>query len=163
MTAISSNQILNQYKNFVQASHSLASTLELRPLLENIMGFAVELVGAEEAAVLLYDQHNQKIYLEAATYSAGLPRGQKIFIPDESAAGWVAANQVPQIKNNLDQDQNVFLYNEDEKGLIIHSLVAVPMVTKQRLIGVLEVINKKMASSTRTTRKYCWHSPLNPP
>lgn len=139
----SPSRLLKQYKRFVEISFSLASTLELGPLLDNIMEVAVDLVDAEEASILLYDQHTHRMYFEAATNAKESPQLQKLYVPEESIAGWVAINRTPQIVNRVEQDKRHFDDIGKEINFVTQSLVAVPMVTKQKLIGVLEVINKK--------------------
>jgi signal transduction histidine kinase len=143
MKSTSPNRLLKQYKRFVDVSQNLASTLELGPLLDNIMEVSVELVNGEEASILLYDQHSRRLYFEAATNSDKSPELQNLFVPEESIAGWVALNRMPQIVNNVSQDERHFDKIEEEVHFITRSLVAVPMVAKGKLIGVLEVLNKK--------------------
>lgn len=144
MNQPSPSRLLNQYKRFVDISHSLASTLDLEPLLKKIMEVAVELVDGEEASILLYDQHTHRLHFEAATNSDKSPQLQTLYVPEESIAGWVALNRTPQIVNNVKQDERHFDDIEKEINFVTKSLVAVPMVTKQKLIGVLEVLNKKI-------------------
>jgi signal transduction histidine kinase len=116
--------------------------LELEPLLKNIMDVAIDLVEAEEASILFYDQHFHRLYFETATNADSSPLLQKLFIPEESIAGWVALNRTPQIVNNVQQDERHF--DIDQKiNFISRSLIAVPLIARQKLIGVLEVLNKK--------------------
>jgi signal transduction histidine kinase len=143
MKQTSPSRLLKYYKRFVDVSQSLASTLELGPLLKNIMEAGVELVEAEEASILLYDQHTHRLYFEAATNSDKSPELQTMFVPEESIAGWVALNRLPQIVNNVKQDERHFESIEKEVNFVTRSLVAVPLVAKEKLIGVLEVLNKK--------------------
>jgi signal transduction histidine kinase len=137
------SRLLSQYKRVAEVSHNLASMLELEPLLKGIMEVAVDLVEAEEASVLLYDQHSHRLYFETATNADSSPLLQKLFIPEESIAGWVALNLTPQIINNVQQDERH--YNDIDKKINFssRSMIAVPLIAKQKLIGVLELMNKK--------------------
>jgi signal transduction histidine kinase len=142
MNDTSPNHLLKQYQRVIEVSHNLASTLDLEALLKNIMDVAVDLVDAEEASVLLYDQHTHRLYFETATNLESSPMLQKLFIPEESIAGWVALNRTPQIVNDVRVDERHF--NIDQKSNFrSRSLIAVPLIARQKLIGVLEVMNKK--------------------
>jgi signal transduction histidine kinase len=141
-------RLLKQYQRLVEVSHSLASTLDLDALLVRIMEVAVELVEAEEASILLYDQHSHRLYFETATNAGSSPLLQKLFVPEESIAGWVALNRTPQIVNDVDQDKRHFESIEKQVNFVTRSLVALPLVTRQKLIGVLEVLNKKSGGFT---------------
>jgi signal transduction histidine kinase len=149
MKPTSPARLLKYYKRFVDVSYSLASTLELEPLLTYIMEAGVDLVEAEEASILLYDQHTHRLYFEAATNSDKSPELKNMFVPEESIAGWVALNRLPQIVNNVKQDERHFDDIEKEVNLVTRSLVAVPLVAKEKLIGVLEVLNKKEGNFNR--------------
>src|SRR5512138_302663 len=101
MSDASPSHLLKLYQRVVEVSHNLASTLDLKSLLENIMDVAVDLVEAEEASILLYDQHTHRLYFENATNADSSPLLHKLVIPEESIAGWVALNRIPQIINRL--------------------------------------------------------------
>ena len=136
-------QLLIQYQRLVEVSHSLASTLDLNVLLNQIMEVAIELVEAEEASILLYDHHAHRLYFETASNVKSSPLLQKLFVPEESIAGWVALNRTAQIVNNVRQDDRHFENVEKQVNFVTRSLVALPLVARQKLIGVLEVLNKK--------------------
>ncbi len=79
--------LLKRYKKVVEVSHNLSSMLDLESLLKSIMEVAVDLADAEEASVLLYDQHTHRLYFETATNADSSPLLQKIFVPESSIAG----------------------------------------------------------------------------
>lgn len=143
MSEAAASRLLRLYQRFVEVSHNLASTLDLDDLLKKIMDVAVELVGAEEASVLLYDPHSHRLFFQTATNVESSPELQTLFVPEESIAGWVALNRQPQIVNNAQQDRRHFNEIDLRVNFNTRSLIAVPLVTRQKLIGVLEVLNKR--------------------
>lgn len=143
MSDATASRLLKLYQRFVEVSHNLASTLDLEALLRNIMDVAVDLLDAEEASVLLYDQHTHRLYFESATNVSSLPLLQKLTVPEESIAGWVALNRMPQIVNNAQKDKRHFESVGQQTNFTTRSMIAVPLIAKQKLIGVLEVLNKK--------------------
>jgi signal transduction histidine kinase len=64
-------------------------------------------------------------------------------IPEESIAGWVAINKQPQIINNVQQDERHFDSVDTQLQFHSRSMIAIPLVARSKLIGVLEVLNKK--------------------
>jgi signal transduction histidine kinase len=143
MKRAASSNLLKLYKRVIQVSSDLASNLDLESLLKNIMAVAVDLVGAEEASIILYDQHTHRLYFETATNVESSPLLQKIIIPEESIAGWVAVNRIPQIVNNVGEDKRHFEDVDQKTNFSSRSIIALPLIAKQKLIGVLEVLNKR--------------------
>ncbi len=139
----SSTRMIKQYQRLVEVMHNLASVLDLDQLLRNIMDVAVDLSEAAEASILLYDHNARKLYFESTTNSDQLEILRNIAVPEESIAGWVALNRQPQIVNNVRQDERHFDTVEKKVNFYTASMIAVPLVAKDKLIGVLEVLNKK--------------------
>src|SRR5512133_2621222 len=138
----SPSHLLHLYQRLVEASQNLASMLDLDALLNSLMNVAADLVDAEEASILLYDQHAHRLYFETTTNAARSPLLQKLFVPEESIAGWVALNRMPQIVNDAYTDERHFEDIDQQTHFHTRSLIAVPLEAKQKLIGVLEVLNK---------------------
>jgi signal transduction histidine kinase len=143
MTTQYETRQIARYRRLVEVSHNLTSTLELSPLLTNIVEVAADLLEAEVGSILLYDQNARRLYFETATNVESSPLLQKLYVPEESIAGWVALNREPQIVNNVRQDARHFDDIDQQVNFSTHSLIAVPMVARQKLIGVLEVLNRK--------------------
>ena len=139
----SSTRMINQYQRLVEVMHNLASVLDLDQLLHNILDVAVDLSDSTEASILLYDHNARKLYFESTTNIDQLDILRNISVPEESIAGWVALNRQPQIINNVRQDERHFDNIEKKVNFKTASMIAVPLVAKDKLIGVLEVLNKK--------------------
>ena len=137
------NQKLQQYEHLISISRDLASTLDLESLLQKIVNTAAELCDSEEASILLYDENNQKLFFQTATNKEKQPGLMGIVVPTNSIAGWVALNRQPVIVNNVHQDKRFFNKVEKDLEFPTHSILAIPLIAKEKLIGVLEVLNKK--------------------
>lgn len=135
--------LLRQYQRLVEVSFNLASNLEIDSLLKNIVEVASDLLSAEAASILLYDQHTHSLRFETATNAESAPILQKLSVPEESIAGWVALNRIPQIVNNVDLDNRHFANVDQQTNFSTRSLIAVPLLAKKKLVGVLEVLNKR--------------------
>lgn len=127
----------------VELSVTLNSTLDLDELLKLITATATELLECESASILLYDEKNPRLYFAAATGSDP-EKLAEIPVPiDSSLAGTIFRTNQPLILNNAEQDPRHFSSVSDHINSKINSLLGVPMLIKDRTIGVLEAVNKR--------------------
>lgn len=132
----------------VELSVTLNSTLDLDELLQQITATATELLECEAASILLYDEKNPRLYFAAATGSDP-ERLAEIPVPiDNSLAGTIFRTNQPLILNNAEQDPRHYSLVADHIKFKINSLLGVPMLIKDRTMGVLEAVNKKEGGFT---------------
>ncbi|NOH01689.1 MAG: GAF domain-containing sensor histidine kinase [Chloroflexi bacterium] len=127
----------------VEMSVTLNSTLDLEALLQLITSTATELLDCEAASILLYDERNPRLYFAAAT---GSDPAQLAEIPvpiDNSIAGTIFRTNQPLILNDVEDDPRHYQIVSEHVKIKIHSLLGVPMPIKDRVVGVLEAINKR--------------------
>ncbi len=137
------DQKLEQYEHLISLSRDLASTLDLDSLLQKIVNMAVELSYSQAASILLYDEVNQQLFFQSATNAENEPQLMGIVVPTDSIAGWVALNRQPVIVADVHQDKRFFNKVEKDIDFPTQSILAIPLIAKEKLIGVLEVLNKK--------------------
>jgi len=130
-------------KRLVELSVTLNSTLDLDALLQLITTTATELLDCEAASILLYDEKQSRLYFAAATGSD--PRKlAEIPVPiDASLAGTIFRTNRAIILNNVEQDPRHYSVASEHVRFQVRSLVGVPMLIKDRVIGVLEGVNKR--------------------
>lgn len=125
------------------ATQALASNLDLNTVLQQTMIHANTLLEAEDASVLLYDaESNDLVFAAVATNMAFSILFGKHIPLDASIAGWIAQNRQPVQLNNAQEDPRLFKGIDRLTAGTTHSLLAVPLIAKDRFIGVIEVINK---------------------
>jgi signal transduction histidine kinase len=139
---------LQAYQRLVEIARDLASTLDLDTLLKRIVRLAADLNDAEEASILLYEPRKQQLYFQASTDLDNATKMKGITVPAESIAGWVVLNRQPVIVTDVHQDSRFFKNIDQLLQFKTRSIVAVPMITKEQLIGVLEVLNKRSDTFT---------------
>jgi len=140
MKAIPQRTLLERYQWLIEISRDLASTLDLDVLLNRIVTAAADLSNAEEASILLYDETKRDLFFQAAT-NEPLMRGLKVPV-GSSIAGWIITNREPIIIGDVEQDTRYFKTIADSVQLPTTSLLGVPLITKDKVIGALEAINK---------------------
>jgi K+-sensing histidine kinase KdpD len=133
---------LDGYRRLIDIARDLASTLDLDILLSRIVHAAAEISGAEAASILLYDDTSRQLYFQVSTnMDASMRRG--ITVPVEgSIAGWIVTNRKPVRITNAHDDSRFFSSVEETTGFSTESMLGIPLVTKNKIVGVLEALNK---------------------
>ncbi|HMZ07385.1 MAG TPA: ATP-binding protein [Anaerolineales bacterium] len=133
---------LDSYRRLIDISRDLASTLDLDILLSRIVHAAAEISGAEAASILLYDDASRQLYFQVSTNMDESTR-RGITVPlDGSIAGWIVQNRKPVRITNAHDDQRFYSNVEAITGLTTQSLLGIPLITKNKIVGVLEALNK---------------------
>ncbi len=133
--------LLERYQSLIKISRDLASTFDLEILLDRIVNAAADLSNASEASILLYDENKNELVFQAAT-NGPIIRGLCVPV-NSSIAGWVIRQQEPIIIGDVSSDERYFKNIEETVKIPTYSLLGVPMIAKDKIIGVLEAINKK--------------------
>jgi len=139
---------LDGYRRLVDIARDLASTLDLDILLSRIVHAAAEVSGAEAASILLYDDAAQRLYFQVAT-NIDEPTRRGLVVPlDKSIAGWIVTNRKPVRISDVHEDARFFGDIEQTTGFATESMLGVPLITKNKIVGVLEAINKHRGKFT---------------
>ena len=139
---------LDSYRRLIDISRDLASTLDLDILLSRIVHAAAEISGAEAASILLYDDASRQLYFQVSTNMDESTR-RGITVPlDGSIAGWIVTNRKPVRITNAHEDERFYSNVEAVTGLSTQSLLGIPLITKNKIVGVLEALNKHKGKFT---------------
>jgi len=143
MTDPSGELTLDRYHRLIELSLNLASTLDLSELLNRIVHAAADLCLAEAASILLYDQASHQLYFEAATnMETPLMRGLNVPVGN-SIAGLILTKREPMIVSDAQKDPRHFKRIGQATKVQTESILGVPLIAKDKVIGVLEAINKR--------------------
>ena len=140
MSDITRRTLFERYERLIEISLDLASTLDLDDLLNRIVRAAADLSNAEEASILLYDEAKEQLFFQAATNDPVM-RGLSVPV-GSSIAGWIITNREPIIIGDVMKDERYFKSIAQTTQTHTSSLLGVPMIEKDKVIGVLEAINK---------------------
>jgi len=137
-------QRAQQLATLNEVGRTITSTLELRPALNLIMDKAVEILNAEAGSLLLVNPETGDLIFEVTLGpTAGDIQGTRLRM-GTGIVGTVAQTAEPVIVNEAQSDRRWFSGVDTRSGeFTTRALIAVPMMTKDRVIGVLEVINKR--------------------
>ncbi len=127
-----------------EITRQLTSTLEQEPLLQNILDNAVSILNCEAGTLFLKDdQSDDLIFRVTVGPVAGNLLGQRL-PAGTGIVGRSVQARAPMIEN--DAQRSVVRTNVDtdkQTGFVSRSLLAVPMMIKDRVLGVIEVINRR--------------------
>jgi signal transduction histidine kinase len=127
----------------LEVSRKLHATLELAPLLRFIVEEAAELTDTEVATVLLLDKDTGELYLETVTGELVRPLERRAIPLEGSMAGWIIRTGEFLVVDNLLEDRRRFSEVDRLPWFEVHSILGVPLKFKEKVLGVLEVYNKR--------------------
>lgn len=138
------------YRRLIEISRDLASTLDLDVLLDRIVRAASEVTRSEAASILLYDHLTRQLHFQVATdLEEPTLRGQMLPL-DGSFAGWIVLNRKAVRIADVQHDARFFNNVDRVTGRPTRSLLGVPLITKNKVVGVLETLNKRGGKFTES-------------
>lgn len=119
-----------------EAGREIAATQNLDRTLRQVMTKAAETLPLDASILFLRDEDSQ-IFRVAVSHNLPPAKVEKITLSfDEGVPGWVVQHQEPLIINNAAQDARV---HDDIIQAGVHAVLAVPLVTRQQTVGVLNL------------------------
>lgn len=116
-------------------------------LLQSIVEAAARIFGAAAASIALVNEEKQYLEFKVA-YGAGNENLVGLTIPlDQGLAGYVAMTGQPLAISNVQQDQRFNQSFAQRTGYVPRSILATPLLSGDRVIGVMEVLDKISSSS----------------
>ena len=125
-----------------EVTRQLTSTLETEPLLQSILQSAVDILNCEAGSLLLIDSQTDELVFRSVVgpVASGL-MGQRI-PADRGVAGKSVKTREPIIVNDVSQFPEWFPAPDKQTGFVTRAILVIPMMVKDRVIGVIEVLNK---------------------
>lgn len=124
------------------ATGMLATEESHRALLQSIVDVARAIFGARAASVFLLDEATDELVFEAVS---GEGEGELVgmrFPSSTGIAGWVLVTRQPIVIDDLQQDPRFAKQAAESTGYVPHGLMAVPLLLEERVLGVLEVLDR---------------------
>jgi sigma-B regulation protein RsbU (phosphoserine phosphatase) len=130
-------------KDLYWATQRITSEENLFVLLDQILYNALSVLRAEDGSLMLLDEEtNELVFVLVHGDIRNELRGYRIK-SDTGIAGWVASQRQPLIVNNPRQDGRFSLDIDEEFSFVTRSIMCVPMIARGKLIGVIELLNKR--------------------
>ncbi|HEX9078890.1 MAG TPA: HD domain-containing phosphohydrolase [Desulfuromonadaceae bacterium] len=100
-------------------------------------------VDADAASLLLLDPETGELYFEAATGEKGAQLKEIRLKPGQGIAGWVARRGGAMIIDDVRADKRFTVEVDRATGYETRTMIVVPVASKERMLGVLQAINKR--------------------
>ncbi len=124
-------------------SHSLTSTLNLEEIIAQVTDAVRRVLGAESLTIGLTDPSGHEIVFVEALMGPAIRHMPPVsFEIGQGIAGWVAEHGEPAIVNDAYADRRFSTKVDRDTGFLTNSVLCVPLKIEQRVIGVMEAINK---------------------
>jgi GAF domain-containing protein len=134
---------MDALKSLAWATRQITSQENLLDLIDKILYTARQLLDAEDGSLLLLDEETGELafVLVHGDVEQKL-RGYRIK-RNQGIAGWVATHHQPLIVNNPRQDPRFSSEVDETFGFFTRSILGVPMIARDKLVGVIELLNKR--------------------
>lgn len=134
---------LKQLETLIIVSGMVNSSLDPLVIREKTIEAAMRLLEAEAASLLLIDPETGELFFEVALGESKSKIKEVRLKAGQGIAGWVAQNGEPAIIHDVKSDPRFFKGADEKTDFVTRNIICVPVKTKEKIIGVLEAINKK--------------------
>lgn len=111
-------------------------------LISSIMRMTHNALQASASSLLLLDEKEQELYFKFADGPVG-QKVKRLHISRQSGiTGWIARNGKPLMVNDPEKNANFYRHIDDATGFKTKSIIGVPIIIGDKVIGVIEVLNK---------------------
>ena len=121
---------------------SVTSTLDLEQVLTAAMQGVRNAMQVEIGSLLLVDETDGRLRFRKALGQAGEWLVDQTLGPSEGIAGWVVSHRRSLRVNDAQSDERYARRIEVQTNFHIDSVMAAPLIVKERVIGAIEVVNK---------------------
>ena len=137
----------------------VSSTLDINVVLDLCTNTTVEVLEAKMGFIFLVDEKSHQLFLGSMAKfenegvrpqnspSGGsvkiVKRGELRLEQGKGLAGWVVKNKKPLLVNDVDTKELLSNPIYEDCGFKVKSILCVPLLMKDRIIGIIQVCNKR--------------------
>jgi hypothetical protein len=136
------SEYIAKLTSVLEVTKAYRGIIHLDVLLTTIVRTAAETLGAEAGSILLFDEGGKLRFHTASGQAASAVKPMYVE-PGQGVAGWTAETGRPALVNDVRNDPRFESSFDQETGFRTRSILCVPLTFEDRIIGVLEVLNKK--------------------
>lgn len=127
---------------FMEISKSIASCRTLDETLHEVMNQIGSIFAPLNWSLLLVDQKTGDLAFTIAEGKAASKLIGKTVRKGQGIAGWIAEKGVPLIVEDTDRDHRFDRSFDEETEFKTKSIIGVPLVSRGKVFGVIELVNK---------------------
>jgi HD-GYP domain-containing protein (c-di-GMP phosphodiesterase class II) len=138
-----STKSFEQLKTLMELSALINSTLEISEIQKRAIRAAMKLLNAEAGSLLLIDPASGELFFEVALGDKGDKLREVRLKKGQGIAGWVAKKGKPLIISDCLSDKRFSTLADEQSHFTTKNMICVPVRSRDRMLGVLQAINKK--------------------
>ena len=146
MTSAQEERKVEQLNLLINMSALINSTLDVQEIIKYAIEGSTRLLDAEAGSLLFLEEEVGELFFAEAVGEKGEKvKGIKLKT-GQGVAGWVAEKGEPVIVHDASLDPRFFDGVDKISNFVTRNIVCVPLRTKDRILGSIEVINKNSGS-----------------
>ncbi len=130
----------------------ISTALNLEELLENIISNTMKLLTAEAGSILLKEHKSNSLFFFSALGKKKDELKKLTIEMGQGIVGWVAENKKPVIANQVEEDNRYTNTISKKIKFPTHSVISVPLMNNEQVLGAFEIINKLGSPSNKFTQ-----------
>lgn len=142
---VQANQRLQQqikaWADLNTIGQAITSTLEEKDVQRRLMWGINHLMHVEAGSLYLIDEDSGDLVLQISLGERIEKQGGLRMKPGQGIAGWVAQHNQPALVPDVHTDSRFYNAMDQKSGFETHSMLAVPLVVQERVLGVIQVLN----------------------
>jgi putative methionine-R-sulfoxide reductase with GAF domain len=146
MSQDTASDYTQKLRTVLDVTKAFRSIIHLDVLLDAIVRTAAETIGTEAGSILLFDE-DQRLRFHSAYGNKASAVKPLTVAPGQGIAGWTAETRKPALVNDVTQDSRFDSRFDKSTGFATRSVLCVPLLIEHRVIGVLELVNKRNQAS----------------
>jgi diguanylate cyclase (GGDEF)-like protein len=147
-TATDRMRHLQELAIFHDVAKALTSSLNLDSILQTIMAKVAEYFKPDTWSLLMVDEPIDELYFAIAVGDAAEALKSVRLKVGEGIAGWVAKHGEPLVVPDVYNDPRFAKRIDEMTKWQTRSIICIPLKAKQRVLGVIQLINVPMSSFT---------------
>jgi signal transduction histidine kinase len=145
----------SELNTLIKISKLVNSSLELNKVIQHVVESAQSVIGAEAGSLFLLDAPRQKLSFYIVRGSCAEKLKDMELDAEEGIVGWVVTHKEAVIVNNVQTDTRFCKRIDTMSEFKTRSILCAPLLIKDRIIGALELMNKKDDNFTLLNLKVC--------
>lgn len=142
----------DEIRALIDACRKITSSLNVEEVLRFIQQAARRLMNAESSSVILLDSSGEYLQIASSTGSKEEEVRGLRFPAGKGIAGWVIENREPVMVNDVDSDPRFYPEIDQQSGYRTEGICCAPMVFRDQMLGVIEVLNYRMKGDFPASR-----------
>ena len=133
---------MDALRDLQRAAMTITSEEDVTPVLSQILYAALTVTDSSAGSLLLREAETDELVFAVVQSDRSIPLEGYHLNKGTGVAGWAAVHQQPVIVNDPRQDWRFSSLVDEAFDFETRNLVALPLMARGRVLGILEVLNK---------------------